>query len=81
MRELMRHVLGSVAQDPVVAATLRQLSDKGLTPVKMEVKSAGELALSTELTKVEMHPIDDKIFVLPANAKFGPMPAGMGGGE
>ncbi len=57
---------------------MKQLSAKGLMPVKIEMKQAGETAMSMEFVKYEEKKIDDSVFTPPSDIKFQPMPQ-MGG--
>jgi hypothetical protein len=64
-------------QDVKVTRALKELMDKGQVPVKMQMSSAGEIAMTMELVKVEPKKLDDKIFERPSSITFKPMPAGM----
>ena len=60
-------------------AAMEKLLAKGLVPIKIEEKEAGEVVGSLEFVKLDMHPIDDAVFALPAGVHFQPAPAGMDG--
>jgi len=66
-------------QDPNVKKAMKQLADKGLVMVRIVMKDAGETQMTMEFVKYEKKSLDDSFFVPPADVKFGPMPAGMGG--
>jgi hypothetical protein len=66
-------------QDVKVTRAIKDFIAKGQVPVKMQVTSAGEIAMTMELQKIEAKKLDDKIFERPSNIKFGAMPAGMMG--
>ncbi len=80
IREGIKGQLGhNPGQDSKQSHAFKQLSDKGLVPVKVEMKEAGEVQMSMEFVKYEMKKLDDAVFALPTDIKFNPMPAGMGG--
>jgi hypothetical protein len=68
-------------EDPKVKSAMMQMAAKGLFPVKTVIKSAGEIAMSTELIKIEQKKLEDKTFSRPSGVEFKPMPAGMMGGQ
>ncbi|HEY3876085.1 MAG TPA: DUF4412 domain-containing protein [Candidatus Kapabacteria bacterium] len=79
LREGFHNSFGSNQRaDPKQNQAINQLIDKGLTPVGVDAQKDGELAMSMELVKFEKKPLDDALFVPPADIKFQPMPQ-MGG--
>jgi len=59
---------------------IKILLSKGLMPVRMVLKDAGETQMAMELVKFERKSLDDSLFVQPSDIKYNPMPAGMGAG-
>jgi hypothetical protein len=71
----------SVAQqDNVIPNALKELSKKGLFPVKVVISQQGDVAATMEYVKYEEKNLDDALFVPPVDVKFGPMPQAGGGG-
>ena len=66
-------------QDNVIPNAMKELSKKGLFPVKVVISQQGEVAVTMEYVKYEEKSLADALFVPPSDVKFGPMPQ-MGGG-
>ncbi len=67
--------------DSGVANAFREISSKGMLPIKIVVTQAGDTALTMEFVKFERKSLPDSLFVPPANINYQPIPAGMQGGE
>jgi hypothetical protein len=57
-------------KDPKLASSIKRLAAKGFVPVKTVIKMGGEIAMSSELVKIEPKKLDDKIFERPADVQF-----------
>ena len=64
-----------------MANAFREISSKGMLPIKIVVTQAGDTALTMEFVKFERKSLPDSLFVPPANINYQPIPAGMQGGE
>lgn len=80
LQETFLHSLtNNPGQDPKQTKALKQLTDKGLVPVRVVMKKDGEVAMSMDFVKYEQKSLDDALFVPPADVKFNPMPKMPGG--
>ncbi len=57
-------------------SALKRLTEKGLVPVEVDVKKDGSVMATLEFVKYEKKPLDDAMFVVPADVKIGPPPTG-----
>jgi len=77
---LERAMNSQPSKDQKMASAFKQLTEKGLFPVRVVMKSGEETDLSMEFVSYEEKKLDDAIFALPKDIKFGPMPTMPGGG-
>jgi hypothetical protein len=57
--------------DPNQIKAIRELVGKGLVPIRIVVKSAGEVQMSMEFVKYEQKSLDDALFIPPQEAPVG----------
>jgi hypothetical protein len=71
VRESFYHALSSSpGQDAKGIKDLKYLSDRGLVPVRIVVKVAGEAMMTVEFVKYDRKKLDDALFVPPKDIKY-----------
>jgi mRNA-degrading endonuclease HigB of HigAB toxin-antitoxin module len=70
----------SPGMDPKSIKQMKYLNDRGLVPVRIVVRIAGQEMMTVDFVNYERKKLDKSLFVPPADIKYSPMPTGADGG-
>jgi len=71
----------SPGQDAKAIKEMKYLDDRGLVPVRIIIRLAGQTMMTVEFVKYERKSLDDGLFMPPTDIKYDPLPSGGDGGE
>lgn len=72
---LFNWMASSPKQDPNQIKMLKELTDKGLAPVRIVVLNDGKVGMTMEFVKYERKSLPDALFIPPADVKFDAVPS------